>query len=112
MSDYDIVLMREKLKSAADRDATKVAMLEEAYAVGPRDGLVDNLTGSLMAYAIARNEHDRAALSSAFNAVDRDGDIWLAWADIWLKHIGVIEPYWDADLSVLEDMSPTRKRPK
>lgn len=104
--------MREKLKSAMNRTTAKIDLIQRFSFARREIPTRDRLTTDDIAAALGRDDAEREALASAFRSVDRDQDIWLQCAEIWLKHIGVIEPYWDADFSVLEDMSPTRKRPR
>lgn len=99
MSNYDIILMREKLKSAANLAAAKVDLIEREYLSRREIPTRDRLTTDDIAAARGRDDAEREALASAFRSVDRDQDIWLQCAEIWLKHIGVIEPYWDADFN-------------
>lgn len=112
MSDYNINLMREKLKSAANQDTARIDLIQRFFFARREIPTRDRLTTDDMAAALSRDDAERTELAAAFRSVDRDQDIWLQCAEIWLTKIGVIEPYWDADLSVLEDMPPTRKRPK
>lgn len=112
MSDYDINLMREKLKSATNQDTARIDLIQRFFFARREIPTRDRLTTDDMAAALSRDDAERTELAAAFRSVDRDQDIWLQCAEIWLTKIGVLEPYWDADLSVLEDMLPTRKHPK
>lgn len=66
-------------------------LLQRTYLARREPPSRDRITGDDVARAVAWDEASFEALAADFRAVDRDGDVWEAWARAWLRRMG-IEP--------------------
>lgn len=85
---YSADSVREMLRMASHPDAARVDLLQSLYHSRRATPLRDTITTTDIAEAVGRDDTERAALSEAFRGVDRDGDVWLQCAEIWLQIIG------------------------
>jgi len=66
-------------------DAEKVWLVEAIYAQNKGTPLRDTITTSDIARALGRDDEERAALAEAFKTADRDKDLWLECANLWIE---------------------------
>lgn len=78
------------LRMAADKNVAKRALLESIYHARRVLPVRDTITTEDIAEAVGRDDAERRSLAEAFRTVDRDRDIWLQCADIWLRQIGAM----------------------
>lgn len=84
----------EDIRKLLDRrgftGASKVDVLVQVYNAHRGSMSADRITTDSIAQAIGVNDEDREELALIFRAVDRDRDVWLQCADLWLAHLGIL----------------------
>lgn len=80
--------IRAALRMAADKEKAKRDLLESIYHARRAAPRRDTITTEDIAEGVGRDDDERRRLAEAFRTVDRDRDVWLQCADLWLKQIG------------------------